>query len=471
MNKYNILLIISAFINLHDQLDASYFNAFKRPLAASIALISHRALTSCANDQSEKNTNAIVGKSEKITSQCDCPKYINSDFYKQVADELKKQIVNFPDDFMQEELIDDSDSIEGLAYEQLTTHAQRVKYLESEFKGYKLSDDCNFGIIVHFMNNLPIEDHNDFFIKVKEFVDEEKSSILSMHHFDKIFVFMTIFKISRIMLGSLYPSADIQTLDAMIKENESAQIAICEFDHNEKLSTAYHEAGHALMFALQPFDQILTQLTLSPQGMVGGAFLSASQYLLYSSISVQSAQHDDMLAQSKNKIMCFLAGGIGLQLLKGEKLTFQEFINLAETLGMGSEDITESDWWYICQAAIYYCQHKDFKLVSIHQEDLEPSDMPNNEELLTEINVLIEECYEEACAILQAHKDALDAIVVGTLEKGVTSGDDIYKLAGVQRPKYYFELTPMETMQRDFTRWLVWTSKRMNFYERNHPQL
>ena len=105
MNKYNILLIISAFINLHDQLDASYFNAFKRPLAASIALISHRALTSCANDQSEKNTNAIVGKSEKITSQCDCPKYINSNFYKQVADELKKQAVNFPDDFIEDEFV------------------------------------------------------------------------------------------------------------------------------------------------------------------------------------------------------------------------------------------------------------------------------------------------------------------------------------------------------------------------------
>lgn len=86
------------------------------------------------------------------------------------------------------------------------------------------------------------------------------------------------------------------------------------------------------------------------------------------------------------------------------------------------------------------------------------------------MNLLIEECYEEAYEILNAHKDNLDAIVIHTLKKEVTSGDEIYKLVGVQRPRYYFELTPVERMQSDLTRWLAWTYKRMSFYERNHPQ-
>lgn len=169
--------------------------------------------------------------------------------------------------------------------------------------------------------------------------------------------------------------------------------------------------------------------------------------------------------------MVFLAGGIGMQLLEGEKLSFKDFLTSAQKFGIGDQDIVGSDLWHVCTIAEYYSKYKDFKRIWKYQEDLEPYAIPNDEKLLEDINILIEECYEEAYAILQANKDKLDVIVRGTLDKGVSSGDEIYTLVGAQRPKYYFELTPFQTMQRDFTCWLAWTYKRMSFYERNHPQI
>lgn len=467
MKNYNILLML--FVVFCNQLEASYFKGLKKPVAASCAVMSRNILTPCADDQSKRDANNAAVKPKKITPQCNCSKYINSDICKQVTDELKKQTINFPDDFMQEELVDDSDSIEGLAYEQLVSHGQRVAYLQREFQGYKLSDDFDFNLIARHVSSICSFDCAEFISKIHEFARQGKSDIITMHHLHKTLVWMHIRAKDRIELNSLYPGFDVKTLDLIIYLDEILMSVLSWLYPSRKLQTAYHEAGHALMIALRPCGVVLAQFSLHRQDE--GFNIAQSQYLLPQSLLDVSAEHDDKLAQSKKKIMLFLAGGIGVQLLEGKKLSYKDFATSVKKYGMGSSDEVGTDWWYICSTALDYCLKKDFELVSRYQEDLEPYAMPSKEKLLADMNILIEECYEDAYRILHANKDTLDIIVTETLNKGVTSGDEIYKLAGVPRPKYYFELTPMETMQRDFIRCLAWTYKRMSFYERNHPQI
>ena len=137
---------------------------------------------------------------------------------------------------------------------------------------------------------------------------------------------------------------------------------------------------------------------------------------------------------------------------------------------MGHPNIVGTDMNKVDQQSMYYSQFKDLSIVSMYQKELEPYSVLSEEEIDKQSLAFIEECYNDAYEILAANKSTLDKIVEGTLREGVTSGDKIYNMADVTRPKYNFELSPTEKTIDSFTKWLSWTSKRMSFYDRNNPQ-
>lgn len=323
VKSYYILLMMSMIIILSDQVCASYPNPLKKSATAAAMIIGATAAPSMIQAANQK---FVSKKSASPAYSSLDQKIFKSNMYKQITHEIKKQVVNFPDVSFQQNLADDTDLIEGLLYHELTSHAQKVKYMQNQFKGYKLSDDFNMPLVVHFVDLLQDSQRIEFVAKMYECCIQEKSDFMSMHHLDKAFLYIFLRDLSKTSIGYLYQGYDIKALDWFLYFNELNTHIQSWFYPHKKLAFAYHEAAHALMFSLRSHGAIVSQLTLKPHGLFGGANMILNQYLLSTSISDQSGEYDDTLAQSKNKIMGYLAGGIGMQMFYGKKLSCQEFL-------------------------------------------------------------------------------------------------------------------------------------------------
>ena len=359
---------------------------------------------------------------------------------------------------------------QGLEFSRLTSDKKRATYLKDAFKNSKISDDVSFDVLAHYMHGASPEMYADFFDKINELAQKNKTNVLTMDIVDQAFVHVNMHSLSDQIGQSLFPAATKKELKDISSLVENLEGVSNWLNPQQKKVYAYHEAGHALMTSLKNKNTVLSQFSLKPQGFLGGAIMTVPlSKESDNSVAVISQKHDEKIAEARNEIMMLVSGGIGHELLDGKKLSYEDF--LVQYGGeIGNAQKTGTDMNQAAQKAIYHAKIKDFSLVSVYQEDIEPYAMPTQEELDKQSAAFIEECYHDAYELLSAHKGTLDKIVEGPLREGVTSGDKIYNMVDVQRPKYDFELTPTEKTFDSFTKWLSWTSKRMNFYDRNSPQ-
>ncbi|MBP6870324.1 hypothetical protein KBC04_05550 [Candidatus Babeliales bacterium] len=356
--------------------------------------------------------------------------------------------------------------LDGLgSFSRLESDEQRVQFLRNQFKGVQLSSDFNFPLIAHYINGTSDEREVQFIQKIYEFADKNHEHAISMNSVDRAFMHIVVDQKSRAMGRQNYQIYDDQALDELFIKTQIELQQKYELDPRLKRAHAYHEATHALVFSLKASDLAVAQLSLVPQGLlfgVNGMLPLSKRILANPSIQDRSYLIDQKKAYAKNKIMSFLAGGIGHELYEDEKLSFQDFIQSPKY-----QVEIALDMHMALQEATYYVQFKNFSLVSMYQEELEPYPLLNQEELQKEVMSFLEECYEETYRFVALKKDILDKIVEGTLHEGVTSGDKIYALVGAKRQKYDFELTASDKIAQALIAWLSWTHKRMAFYDRN----
>jgi cell division protease FtsH len=194
----------------------------------------------------------------------------------------------------------------------------------------------------------------------------------------------------------------------------------------EKRVTAYHEAGHALVSLLQPHSDPIHKVTIIPRGMALGV-----------TIFLPGDRH--------NYTREYLEANLAIAY--GGRTAEEIFLNQMST-GAGSdiENATDLARRMVCEYGMSrlgpltfgkkeeqiflgreIAQHRDFSEETARQIDLE-------------VRRLIDEAYQAAHGILEAHKDAMHRIAAALLERETIDADEVKMLLDGK------ELPPMRSI-------------------------
>ena len=194
----------------------------------------------------------------------------------------------------------------------------------------------------------------------------------------------------------------------------------------EKRVTAYHEAGHALVSLMQPHSDPIHKVTIIPRGMALGV-----------TIFLPGDRH--------NYTREYLEANLAIAY--GGRTAEEIFLNQMST-GAGSdiENATDLARRMVCEYGMSrlgpltfgkkeeqiflgreIAQHRDFSEETARQIDLE-------------VRRLIDEAYQAAHGILEAHKDAMHRIAAALLERETIDADEVKMLLDGK------ELPPMRSI-------------------------
>ncbi len=412
-----------------------------------------------------KNYNAMAGGTYKLPSEQ--VKLLKNQKNQVGMSGLREATKKLLEEIEAEEELDDEDSIEGLTWSQLNSDEQRLAYLKHEFK------DCTIPAgdpVLMLLLNL-IKFRRNLFPDLRESLTEfVVTGIVSYYKFYA-------------NLNSNILSVDVFEQENKIINSRFVEKLIDYFmDDSYMLKrTSYHEGAHALVCTLLVKNELAMNLSnrhsILGSNILGGHFNSTALFLplpqYYGQNNIRLATEKEIFnalralqLDAENMIMMKLAGGIGdLLLHKYKKVPFKIFENVfAPKAGLGTRGQRDTDMYQAYQAAESYIKWKHFTRVSQYQE--EP--VMDKAQLQQEVDELMEEMYEKTWVFLTEHKDKLDLMAQTLLEKREISTVEIYKIAGVERPKFNLELTFAEKFQKDFYDWLFWTGQRLKFFEEQH---
>jgi cell division protease FtsH len=197
--------------------------------------------------------------------------------------------------------------------------------------------------------------------------------------------------------------------------SERRSLAMSE---EEKRTTAYHEAGHALVAVLVPEADPLHKVTIIPRGMALGL--------------TQQLPLEDRYTYSRSYL------DANLRVLMGGRLA-EELVFGSEhmTTGAGNdlERATELARKMVCEwgmsakmGPLTFGKREENiflgKEFARHQDYSQSTAVAIDEE----IRRFITEAYEDSRRILDEHRDALEAIALGLLDVEVLDGEEIYTL-------------------------------------------
>jgi len=203
--------------------------------------------------------------------------------------------------------------------------------------------------------------------------------------------------------------------DKVMMGSERRSLAMSE---EEKRTTAYHEAGHALVAVLVPEADPLHKVTIIPRGMA----LGLTQQLPLEDRYTYSRAYLDA------NLRVLMGGRLAEELVFGSE-------NMTTGAGNDLERATELARKMVCEWGMsakmgpltFGKQEQNIflgKEFARHQDFSESTSVAIDEE----IRRMITEAYDNASTILDEHRDALEAIAVGLLEVEVLDGEEIYAL-------------------------------------------
>jgi cell division protease FtsH len=203
--------------------------------------------------------------------------------------------------------------------------------------------------------------------------------------------------------------------DKVMMGSERRSLAMSE---EEKRNTAYHEAGHALVAVMVPEADSLHKVTIIPRGMALGLTMQLPEGDRYTSTR----------AYLEGQLRVLMGGRLA------EELTFGSD---SMTTGAGNdlERATELARKMVCEWGMsakmgpltFGKQEQNIflgKEFARHQDYSESTAVGIDQE----VRRIITEAYDDARAILDEHRAALEAITAGLLEDEVLDGDEIYAL-------------------------------------------
>jgi cell division protease FtsH len=203
--------------------------------------------------------------------------------------------------------------------------------------------------------------------------------------------------------------------DKVMMGSERRSLAMSE---EEKRTTAYHEAGHALVAVLVPEADPLHKVTIIPRGMA----LGLTQQLPLEDRYTYSRGYLDA------NLRVLMGGRIAEEIVFGED---------SMTTGAGNdlERATELARKMVCEwgmsarmGPLTFGKREESiflgKEFARHQDYSESTAVAIDDE----IRRFVTAAYDDARRILEDHREALEAITAGLLEHEVLDGDKIYAL-------------------------------------------
>jgi cell division protease FtsH len=203
--------------------------------------------------------------------------------------------------------------------------------------------------------------------------------------------------------------------DKVMMGSERRSLVMSE---EEKRTTAYHEAGHALVAVLVPDADPLHKVTIIPRGMALGL--------------TQQLPLEDRYTYSRSYLDANLKVLMGGRL--AEELVFGSG-RITSGAGNDLERATELARKMVCEWGMstkmgpltFGKQEQNIflgKEFARHQDYSESTSVTIDEE----IRRFITEAYDDAREILEKHRDTLEAIAAGLLEDEVLDGEEIYSI-------------------------------------------
>ncbi|MGY1690710.1 ATP-dependent zinc metalloprotease FtsH [Geodermatophilus sp. SYSU D01105] len=185
----------------------------------------------------------------------------------------------------------------------------------------------------------------------------------------------------------------------------------------EKLSTAYHESGHALLGMLTPGADPVRRVTIIPRGQALG-------------VTVQTPQ-DDRYGYTERYLRGRIVGALGGR--AAEDVVYGEVTT-------GAESDLDQATRLARQMVGRWGMSPAVGPVSVLPRPDQGSPFegdgvaPATRELVdTEVRRLIEDCYTEAVGTLRGNRDRLDRLAHTLLERETLDEDEAYAAAGIPR--------------------------------------
>ncbi len=184
-------------------------------------------------------------------------------------------------------------------------------------------------------------------------------------------------------------------------------------DDHEKLITAYHESGHALVAAALPGNDPVHKITILPRGRALG----------YTMVLPDQDKYSTTRSQMQNQLAYMLGGRAAEELIFHDPTTgasndIEKATALARAMVM-QYGMTER------LGAVRYGQEqnevflgRDMGHIRDYSEDIAAA-------IDDEVRTFIESAHQEAYDVLVANRDVLDAMVIALLEKETLDKEEI----------------------------------------------
>jgi cell division protease FtsH len=191
----------------------------------------------------------------------------------------------------------------------------------------------------------------------------------------------------------------------------------------EKLMTAYHEAGHALVARMLPHADPVHKVSIVARGMMGGytRVLPEEDRFFWT-----KAQFEDMLAY-------FMGGHVAEEIIFSEISTGASN-DIERATGLARRMVTE---YGMSKTLGPLAFGRKEELIFLGREINEQRNYSDEIafQIDKEIRQLIDDAYELAKRVLSDHRDKLEAIAMLLMEKETIEGDELEALFDSPRPQ------------------------------------
>lgn len=187
-----------------------------------------------------------------------------------------------------------------------------------------------------------------------------------------------------------------------------------DISQKEAFKTAVHESGHAILIACQKDAGILYKVTIQPRDYALGLTWFTNDKEKYKAT----------MQELKAMIITLFGGSIAEELIFGQAATgISNDIARARKIAM--------------EMVMVFGMAPEFKNISLAHFMLDPSSMPSTiaEKVEQSINAILQECLQQARAILTANKNNIITLSNMLMEQKIVDGSEVYKLCGQQEPE------------------------------------
>lgn len=193
----------------------------------------------------------------------------------------------------------------------------------------------------------------------------------------------------------------------------------------EKLNTAYHEAGHAIVGRVVPEHDPVYKVSIIPRGRA----LGVTMYL----------PEEDKYSQSKRAIesmICSLFGGrIAEEMINGfDGVTTGASNDIERATKMARSMVTK---WGLSEKLGPLAYEEDEGEVFLGKSVTQRKHVSEQtaEEIDREVRAIVDKCYETASRILEEHRDKLDAMADALVQYETIDADQIDDIMAGRKPR------------------------------------